>query len=795
MKVILSFFLFLFFNLSLQAQNTKGIVSGKITDVNGLPLSFINVTIKEAEYKTSTDEKGNYLLKMPAGRYTILASSIGYKGTGAQINIEAGKTLNVAFKLAEDITDMRDVVVSGVKAKSATATRTLMQIQDIPQSIVVIGQRVIQEQAAFDLTTITRNISGLNFTGNYAGAGSSQFFNARGFDLNDGQSYRWNGMMIWNLGNNYSDNIEQVEFLKGPTSILFGDVAPGGVMNFVTKKPLEDFMAKVDFKTGSWGLIRPAIDITGPITKDRTLRFRLNTSFEKSNSFRDSVSSRKEFIAPTIAWNITPKLSFNVEAVFKKSSATDDAGLVSPDGTIGGLKSLNPSLYLGEASHQYLYSEQDYFVTLTYEINKKWRLKTVGFYGNTDNRPFGVWFDSPDSAGNFARREYGYHQNSKTHTISAEVNGTFYTGAIKHNVLAGIEYQSTDYRYTNDGTLYLLDSSNIYHPRYEATPSPEPANSQYLPYVSIIARTGIYAQDQLMFFNEQLHILLGVRAGRTRQGNHYYQDQLAGTQFAGYTDDIISKNVITPRVGAVYKPRDWWSLYASYSQGYEINSADIFARNYLQYVSPPATTSSQVEFGSKTNLLNNMLGVSVSIFRIDKHNPYGYVYLDPLHPDYDAYDVYYQGHHRSQGIELDADGKISPEWSVTAGAAYTKTEIMDDPGYPTGNVLPNAPKYTGNFWLNYEPAKILKGFSFGAGVFYKDKFFSTLANDPNLEIPPSYTLDASIGYKYNHMGIQLNAMNITNQVSYLNPWQFNMFDVKPLRQFILTLTYQISKSK
>ncbi len=795
MKTWLLIVLLIIFNSNLKAQSARSIVYGKITDNDGLPLSFVNVSVSGANLGTATDENGNYFLKIPIGNYRLSVTSMGYLPVTISISITANKALNVPFKLLDSVHVIRDVLITGVKVKSATATRTLMQIQDIPQSIVVVGQRVIQQQAAFDLTTITRNISGLNFTGNYSGAGSYQFFNARGFDLNDSQSYRWNGMMIWNLGNNYSDNIEQVEFLKGPTSILFGDVAPGGVMNFVTKKPLAEFMAKVDLKTGSWGLFRPATDITGPITNDHTLRFRLNTSFEKSNSFRNYVSSQKEFVAPSIAWDITPKLSLNVETVFKKSNATDDAGLVSPDGTINGLKRLDPSLYLGEPSHQYLYSEQDYFATLSYELNKTWRLKAVGFNGNTDNRPFGIWFDPPDSAGNFARREYGYHQNSKTSTVSFDTYGVFYTGPVKHNVLAGIEYQSTNYRYTNAGSLYLLDTSNINHTVHGLKPVIEPADSPYLPYVSIIARTGVYAQDQMMFFNEKLHLLLGMRAGRTRQGNHYFTDQLAGTQFAGYTDNIISKNIFTPRIGLVYKVHDWWSLYTSYSKGYEINSPDIFAKNYLQYVSPPATISSQEEFGSKANLLNDKLGISVSIFQIDKHNPYGYVYLDPVHPDYDAYNVYYQGHHRSQGIELDADGKLSSELSITAGAAYTKTKVIDDPGYPTGNVLPNAPKYTGNFWLNYAPLKKLNGFSFGTGLFYKDKFFSTLANDPLLEIPASYTLDASVGYKYEQVGVQLNAMNITNQVSYLNPWQFNMFDVKPLRQFILTLSYQIGKAK
>jgi iron complex outermembrane receptor protein len=358
-----------------------------------------------------------------------------------------------------------------------------------------------------------------------------------------------------------------------------------------------------------------------------------------------------------------------------------------------------------------------------------------------------------------------------------------------------MEYQSTNYRYTNVGLLTLLDTNNIYHPVHGITPNIEPATGPYQPYVSLISRSGIYLQDQIMFLNEKLHLLLGLRAGRTKQGNHYYQDKLAGTEYEGFTDNIIFKNVLTPRVGLVYKPQSWASFYASYSKGYEINSADIYARNYQDYATPPATISSQIEFGSKANLLNDKLGVTLSLFEINKHNPYGYVYLDPVNPNFDQYNVYYQGHHRSRGIELDADGKILPTLSVTAGAAYTKTNVIDDPGYPTGNVLPNAPKYTGNLWVNYEPVKMLNSFTFGSGIFYKDRFFSSIANDPNFQIPASYTLDVAVGYKYKQIGAQLNVMNLTNQVSYLNPWQFNLFDVKPLRQFVLTLNYQISKQK
>jgi iron complex outermembrane receptor protein len=792
MKTRFLFFILSFLFIQVQAQTTRSIVSGRVTDQNNLPLSGVILHTENPYFETQSDEQGNYLLKVPVGKNKLTAVFSGYLSSTIPINVQANKYLNTGFTLQENGETLKDVVVLGVKVKSATVTRSLMPIQDIPQSIAVIGQRVIKQQAAIDLTTITRNISGLNFTGNYSGAGSAQFFNARGFDLNESQSFRLNGKMIWNLGNNYFDNIEQVEFLKGPTSILFGDVAPGGIMNFVTKKPLPDFQATLDFKTGSWGLFRPALDITGPITSDRKLRYRLNTAVENAGSFRDYVSSQRQFIAPSIAWDISPKLSLNLEAVIKNSSAVDDAGLVSPDGTIAGLKNLDPSLYLGEPSRTYTYKDQTYYSVLKYELNKSLNIKVTGFYAYTHSRPFGIWFEQPDELGNFARNGYGYHQKVKNASLSVDLYGSFYTGFIKHNLLLGAEYLSTSSRFTNAGELSPLDTNNIYHPVHGEIQTTEPATGPYQPYVSKIQRSGINFQDQMLLFKEKLHVLLGLRLGRTAQGNHYFQDQLSGTEYVGYQDDIISKNVLTPRLGFVYKVKPSTSLYFSYSKGYEINTPDIFARNYTQFASPPATMSSQVELGTKMNLLSNRVGLTASIFEINKTNPYGYLYLDPENPKFDEYEVYYDGHHRSRGIELDVDGKLAQTLSVTAAAAYTRTKVTEDPGYPDGNVLPNAPKLTGNIWLNFEPKQAWKGFSVGAGIFYKDKFFSSLENNPNLEIPASYTLDAAIGYVYKRIGLQLNVSNVTNQISYLNPWQFNLFDVRPPRQFILGLSYRIN---
>jgi iron complex outermembrane receptor protein len=310
-----------------------------VRTADGQPAEFVSVALKGTNRGTTTDTRGRFVLRgVPAGSYTLVVSFVGFEAQEQLLDVRDGETTTVPdLSMRQSTRELGEVQVLGQKRRTASATRTNQELLDIPMSIQVIGQEVVQQQNAIDLATLTRNISGVNLQGTYGGQDTYQFFNARGFDLNNAQNFRRNGLMVWNMGTHFNDNIEAVEFLKGPAAILYGDVAPGGILNLVTKKPLRYDYRRLELKVGQYGLLRPTLDVSGPLNEKKTLLYRVNTTYQQSNSFRDEVSSRALMFAPTLTWNPTARLSWTGEYVFKQTTAANDPGLVSPDSTFAGV--------------------------------------------------------------------------------------------------------------------------------------------------------------------------------------------------------------------------------------------------------------------------------------------------------------------------------------------------------------------------------------------------------------------------------------------------------------------------
>lgn len=205
-----------------------------------------------------------------------------------------------------------EVVVTGEQeegysvSNASTATRTDTPLRDIPQSIQVVPQEVIRDQQVTRLDEALRNVSGVTFGGNVQSRGEE--FNIRGFDnvpiLRD-------GFRRYGLSETFPEvaNLERVEVLKGPVSILYGEIQPGGLINLVSKKPLTEPFYEAELQVGNWGFVRPRIDISELLTDDGRLRYRLNALYRRSDSFQGyDQEDKRFFIAPVISWKISDSL-------------------------------------------------------------------------------------------------------------------------------------------------------------------------------------------------------------------------------------------------------------------------------------------------------------------------------------------------------------------------------------------------------------------------------------------------------------------------------------------------------
>ncbi|UKO96888.1 TonB-dependent receptor plug domain-containing protein [Nostoc sp. UHCC 0870] len=214
--------------------------------------------------------------------------------------------------------DPIELVVTGEQdgynvPSASTATRTDTPIRDIPQSIQVVPRQVIEDRRPTNVTQAVETVSGVLDAGNSNGQTGNRII--RGFE----QGFVGSAATLRNGvrdADYYSlspiGTVEQVEVLKGPASVLFGAVEPGGVINLVTRQPLSEPYYRLDFEVGNYGVYQPGIDLSGPLTKDKTVLYRFIANYRGAGDFQEFVNSSQTTIAPSLAFNLGDRTSLNL---------------------------------------------------------------------------------------------------------------------------------------------------------------------------------------------------------------------------------------------------------------------------------------------------------------------------------------------------------------------------------------------------------------------------------------------------------------------------------------------------
>ncbi|MBV6855114.1 TonB-dependent siderophore receptor [Xanthomonas campestris pv. mirabilis] len=641
------------------------------------------------------------------------------------------------------------------------ATKTDAPLRDLPISARVLDRTLLEDAGVTDLAGALELASGITKANNLGGLWDS--YSMRGFtgDPNFSSDYMVNGFNASRGYNGLRDaaNTQSIEVIKGPASALYGRGEPGGAVNIVTKKPLFQPQHSVDVSAGRFDSYRAAIDSTGPLSEN--VAYRLNVMHKDQHSFRDTVDSDSTLLAPSLLWMPRPDTTVSYELEAVRLHTPFDRGVTA----IGGdANRLPASRFLGEPRDGDIdLHSTGHQLFVVHGLDQTWSVQGGATYRDSGMRGFSTepWTLQADQRSLRRERRYRDYQGRDI-AARAEVLGSLQAGRVTHNVLFGIDGNRFDdsrfqQRARSAATPYSID---VLAPRYGLA---QPGR------LSTITDTderqqvwGVYAQDQIDL-GARWKALLGLRYDHYRQG---LDNHLRGTT------QRSSDGVASPRAGMTFHVDDALSLYASAAAGFRPNSG-VGANG--QSFAPEKSRS--LETGLKYVQPGDGLEATVAAFRIDKKNVLS---LDPADTSFSLP----VGQMRSQGVELDLLGRLSPHLAASVGLAYTDSQVTRSSaaaastGLAEGRRFPNVPRLSGNAFLNYEqPLTGKRSAALGVGVLHTGERLGSVDSNTDFVLP-AYTVWRAVGHYDLSQRLRLYAKveNLTDRryaaFSYSEQWVY-----------------------
>jgi iron complex outermembrane receptor protein len=812
MKFTYLFLLCAFFNLG-SAQNAK--IAGKIASENNEGISYASISIKSLKKNISSDDKGNFEINnLAPGNYTLSFSSMGFSVQEKTVELHENENLEVLVVLQENVNTLQTVEITGRKEKSYRNTKsfigakTEIALKDLPQAVSYATKELIADQGAIRVGEVVKNFSGV-----------SQFtfyddISIRGFRINGGSNTQLlNGMRtstgFWKQP--LANYLERVEVLKGPSSALFGNASPGGVINRVTKKPLDQTANSVSFSTGSFNTLRALADFTGPLTEDKSLLYRLNLGYENANSFRDLQFDKNIVFAPSLSFLPNDKTSVNFDLIYTSSKSILDRGQSTYENNLYSTKISN-SL---NSTNDYL-NEETYIVTTSLNHRFTDRLSFSGSYirtGYTEDllehrgaNKYAVAGDGSTIPTSIEMQVLMRKRKRYIENLSAFIKYEAKSGVLDHNLILGYDYaqeqvpaggsqlQATGYRNAaNTGSIvtynpannadYLLDAEGNPVPNVAHFDLTDPSGSQQLKDMSkyfyaarpfdptFYSLYGVYIQDHIKFGAFQA--LIGVR----------YDEYSDKENYKKATEKKVKQYSFLPRFGLTYTVNPNINLYGTYVKGYNPQTASSLSNPNAGGPFDPLE-SNMIEFGGKSSWFKEKLFITVALFKIQQKNTL-YPANDTTNPDL----MRSVGEEESKGLEIDVNGSITRNWSVSASYSYNEAAISESPiETEIGRQKPNTPRQQGNLWTRYNFTDgALKDFGLGFGSNFATT--RTLSQTDTQTIPGYTLFNAALYYSINKFKIQINANNIANKTYWVGGYDLiRLFPGAP-SNWLLTLGY------
>jgi iron complex outermembrane recepter protein len=807
-------------------------IKGKVVDEQNNALIGSTVTLKAGKETKNAfvNNAGEFDFEnVQEGSFVLKVTYVGFDMYQQSGNLFENLDLNIVMQAS--MTSLQEVEVIGRSKRdynsdySFSATKIAIKNKELPQSMGTVTKELIADRQAFQLADAVKIVSGVTPSSYY------NQYNIRGISQNEeGQIINGLRTRQFYFLQPLTSNIERVEVLKGPASVTFSSVDPGGSINMVTKKPLAKDRKEISLSAGSFSTMRGTLDFTGPLNTSKTLLYRVNGAYQEARSYRDLVGNKSVLLSPSFSYIPNDKTAVNVEMIFSNMNGNLDRG--QPIfGAVAGQTNLNStpiSLNLG-ASNDFFRSKE---LTLTSTLSHKFT-KNISFNASYMKQSWTEDLQEHRTTNAFAKDITGADVTSlvgmqlvqrkqywNIDNLNAYFNFNFDAGKTSHKLLVGYDLHyweklkgggqnaargfllkdgsvagsftvanAANYQTVTIGGKTLprpnVNYFDLSNPTYTIRNINDYTMNSRVAVPSALTTTdAIYIQEQMKI--GKLAVLLSLR-------NEWFEDI---TNFETPTEASFTNTALIPRIGLTYSIHKNVNLYATYLEGYQPQSNTVTLMpstgNFFWAAKSAAQfkplISDLKEFGFKSELLNGQFTLNAAVYEINQKN----ILMnanDPAQPDL----LVQRGADRSRGFETDLAGYILPNWQINASYSFIDAKIMSDANEKlVGERKENTPRHSGNIWTryNFNNIKALKDIGFGLGLQSQGSKVPWF--NRGFDVPAFTTVDAAFYYNPSKSNVQLalNVNNVFDKVHWLGAQNYTRLFPGAPRNLMLTATYK-----
>ena len=727
-----------------EAFNQAVSIGGAVLDQMHAVISGAQLTIRSEDAVIArsavTDDRGEFAIPVPPGRYLLTATANGFVTVEQTINVSQTAKQRLEFILAvAGVHETVDVSTpgSGYQLRTiASSTKTPTLQRDVPQSVTVVTQQLMQDQLMLSLADVVRYVPGITA---HQGENNRDQVIIRG--NNSSADFFLDG--VRDDVQYYRDlyNLDRVEALKGPNAMIFGRGGGGGVVNRVSKEA--GFAPSLDFTllAGAFDNKRLTADLDQPITKSAA--FRVNALYENSDSFRQSVTLERYGLNPTLTILAAPQTRITAGYEHFRDARVADRGIPSFEGRPADV---DTSTYFGDPAGSRVRARADAFsVGLSHQAGAV-TVRNRTLVGNYE-RAYQNDVPGAVSADKTQVSLSAYNNDTKRLNVfnQTDLISTLVTGPIRHTLLSGVEIgrQLTD-NFRNTGYF-----NNV-------------ATSIAVPYGSPTITTPMTFRQSASDADNHLRTRMAAAYGQDQVELSRFVQVLAGVRFDSFdlqyrnnrNGDVLSRgdHLVSPRVGLVVKPVVPLSIYASYSVSFLPSSGDQFSSltTITEQVKPEKFNN--YELGAKWDVEPD-LSFTAAVYRLDRTNTRS---TDPTDPTR----IVQTGSQRTNGFELGMTGHVTRAWQVVGGYAYQDAFVTSATTTARGGAqVAQVPHHTLSFWNTYQ---LRPRVGAGLGIVRRTDMYAAIDN--TVTLPGYIDVDAAVYVSLTaRLRAQVNGENLFNR--------------------------------